>query len=494
MYHLGRVAAPERFSIVAPLDPIGGWRRALALDRGPGAPRAVVLSFVPDEISGDAARLGPILRDAEAAGRFHHPGAVSVLGTETVEGALAVVEAYRPGTSVRALLDAGGRLPADVAARVVIDVSAAVAKAHALDGGDGKALVHGSIDCARIAVAPDGSAMVSGFAVSGGGRPDADVRGLAAVLHEMVAGERPEPTTQKIDAPGIPAELSHALARALGAEPAGPFPSAVAFAEALAAAGPVASRDAVAAYVEAILPRAETHPPALRGALEAGPAADGDAEEVAAENLIVDPTDPAFRTPQRAFAKPLAPASPSRDAATTFRAPPPSRRRSRLPLAVATICAAVGFGGGFAAARLAPEFAAPAPATGPAPEPPAAAAVPAADAPPRPAPAPGAKPPKGGKSAKVTKPSRHGGRAAKAGHAEAVEEAAPPGTGTLDVTAPADADVFLDGRRIGKGNIRIQVNEGAHRIEVRLGPARVVERFSLAPGETWTYAVTPHAL
>jgi hypothetical protein len=61
----------------------------------------------------------------------------------------------------------------------------------------------------------------------------------------------------------------------------------------------------------------------------------------------------------------------------------------------------------------------------------------------------------------------------------------------LDVTAPADAEVFLDGRRVGKGSVRLPVAEGAHRIEVRLGPARVAERFTLAPGETWTYAVAP---
>jgi hypothetical protein len=65
------------------------------------------------------------------------------------------------------------------------------------------------------------------------------------------------------------------------------------------------------------------------------------------------------------------------------------------------------------------------------------------------------------------------------------------GKGILDVTAPPDADVFLDGRRIARGSVKTQIREGDHRIEVRRGAARVAERFTLAPGETWTYEVTP---
>jgi hypothetical protein len=69
--------------------------------------------------------------------------------------------------------------------------------------------------------------------------------------------------------------------------------------------------------------------------------------------------------------------------------------------------------------------------------------------------------------------------------------AAPQGTGLLHVTAPDDADVLLDGHPIGRGEVRVEVPAGAHRIEVRRGEAKVAERFTLAPGETWTYEVTP---
>src|SRR6266508_4040496 len=93
---IGRMAAPERFSILASLPPHGGFRRALALDRG-GAARAVVLAFAPPAVTDDPARLAAVLRDVEAAARLHHPGAAAILGTETVGSELAIVELHRPG-------------------------------------------------------------------------------------------------------------------------------------------------------------------------------------------------------------------------------------------------------------------------------------------------------------------------------------------------------------------------------------------------------------
>jgi hypothetical protein len=66
------------------------------------------------------------------------------------------------------------------------------------------------------------------------------------------------------------------------------------------------------------------------------------------------------------------------------------------------------------------------------------------------------------------------------------------GKGFLDVTAPEGAEVYLDGRRIGSGSLKKhEVWEGEHRLEVRLGPAKTGERFTVAPNETWTYEVTP---
>ncbi|HYG69355.1 MAG TPA: PEGA domain-containing protein, partial [Anaeromyxobacteraceae bacterium] len=62
--------------------------------------------------------------------------------------------------------------------------------------------------------------------------------------------------------------------------------------------------------------------------------------------------------------------------------------------------------------------------------------------------------------------------------------------GWLDVDAPDEAEVFVDGRRVGRGQVRRhQLTEGTHRVEVRLGDARTGETFTVGPRETYTYEV-----
>jgi hypothetical protein len=494
------VSRPERFSVVAPLPPHGEWRRALALDRSGADAQAVVLAHVPHAVLDDPARLAAVVRDVEAAGRLHHPSAVPVLGTQTLEDGLVVVEAHRPGTSLRALLDAGGRLPPDVAVRIAIDACGAVGRAHVLDAGDGKKLVHGAIRPDRILVGEDGAALVTGFGTGAAAEPADDVRALAAVLHECLAGEPPGSPPSSLEEAGISSVLSAAVARGLGAAPDAPR-SAAALVEAVVAAGSVASHADVAAYVDAILPPGEGARGELSRALAA--ALGGNAEEVS-EDYIVEPTDPAVR-PAEPTPEPLPrPPStrPGADPAGVFAAPARSARRSRAPVVAALVCAALGFAAGFGAARLRPSAAPPsssaaaaeAPRPMPTTVPQAAPAPPAAAALPTPAAKAGitTRPPT--RMAATAAAKRTPKRAVKA-PAKTAEKAAaktaPDGKGVLHVAAPAEAEVFLDERPIGKGSVHLEIPEGAHRIEVRLGQNRVAESFSVAAGETWTYDVTP---
>ena len=64
--------------------------------------------------------------------------------------------------------------------------------------------------------------------------------------------------------------------------------------------------------------------------------------------------------------------------------------------------------------------------------------------------------------------------------------------GTLEVTAPSDTEIFVDGHRVGRGDQRVELWEGWHEVEARRGTARVGERFQLSATVTsWRYVVSP---
>ncbi|HYG70654.1 MAG TPA: PEGA domain-containing protein, partial [Anaeromyxobacteraceae bacterium] len=186
------MTSSERFARVAALPSRDGWTTEIAIDRAGGAARAVVLSTVPPEIADDPARLAALVADVEAAARLHHPHVVPVIGLEGLGEGLAIVEAYRPGVTLRALLEGGGRLPAEVAARIAVDACAALAHAAARDAGEGKGLAHGRIAPERLLVGEDGLTAVAGFGAPGpGATPAGDAAALAAVVYESITGEPP---------------------------------------------------------------------------------------------------------------------------------------------------------------------------------------------------------------------------------------------------------------------------------------------------------------
>ncbi|ACL66078.1 PEGA domain protein [Anaeromyxobacter dehalogenans 2CP-1] len=595
------MTANERFQVITPLHDAAGWRRALAVDRRGGAPRAVVLAYAPPGLTDDPTRLAALVRDAEAAARVHHPNAVPVLGLETLGEALVAVEAHRRGATLRALLDGGGRLPPELVLRAGLDACAALAAVHAVDAGEGQPLAHGALAPERVLVADDGSCLLSGLGTGGAGNPAGDLRALGAILHECLAGEPPPAAPVPLEGPGIPPALAAVVDRALGAGGHEPFPSADALGEALAGALPAAPPEAMAAYLEAILPAGEGErgevlrmvaralsPAGAERAVPVRPAPEITAE-VSAELVapfparrpaaVVTPATvpapapaapvaevaaaPATASAALAAAVPVeipapvlvgaaaaaaqpAPVSlaPPPDAAITFAAPaPPPRSALPIVLGIAVAMAGVGFGIGFVLSRSQPRAAAPAaapiaaapapvaappaprataPAPAPAPEPPADAApaerTPAAPEPRRAAAAPAPSlaitaEPEGdvyvdgkrvGRSPVTVPVSRGDHRVRLRNAAEGVDvqkrvTARGQGTavrfalgrGVLAVTAPPGTEVRVDGRRVGEGSVKVQLWEGAHQVEARLGEARVQERFELRPNETWTYAVTP---
>ncbi|HET6923402.1 MAG TPA: PEGA domain-containing protein, partial [Anaeromyxobacteraceae bacterium] len=64
------------------------------------------------------------------------------------------------------------------------------------------------------------------------------------------------------------------------------------------------------------------------------------------------------------------------------------------------------------------------------------------------------------------------------------------GKGTLTVTAPEGAVIFLDGRKVGAGGVQdLPVYEGTHNLTVQLGQARNDHAFRIGPAETYRYDV-----
>jgi hypothetical protein len=284
------MATTDRFEIIAPLPSSAGFRRVLAVDRA-GPPRAVVLAFAPARVADDPIRIAALARDAEAAARVRHPNVVPVDGLETVGGAIAIVERHRPGPSLRDLLDAGGRLPPDVAARIVADACTGLARVHALDPGDGRPLAHGGLAAERLVLGEDGGTSISGLGAGLGEDPAADVRALAAVLHECLAGDPPASPPCPLDSPGVPPALGAVVDLALGATGGQPLRSAAVLGEAIAAALPLAAREAVAAYVEAILPAAEGERAAVARLMARTMGEEAEVELV--EELVEERTAPA---------------------------------------------------------------------------------------------------------------------------------------------------------------------------------------------------------
>jgi hypothetical protein len=516
---------PERYHLVAPLPPLGGWRRMLALDRRGGPTGPVVLSFAPPAIVEDPVRLTALSRDAEAGARVHQANVVQVIGLETVDDQLALVQPYRAGNTLRSLLDASGRLPAELAVRIACDAAAGLTALHAVDPGDGQPLAHGALSAERIVVTEEGTSLVEGVGTGAGRSPADDIRALAAVLAEAITGERPASHPEPLDVPGVPPALAAVIDRALGAAPGGPFPTAAALGEAMAAAFAPATVEAVAVYAEAAAPPAVVgRPPPLP-----------EAPEVSAE-LIHPVSPPIVEETPSAGTPALADRTPVPDAAITFPVPPAGAVRKRRPLALLLVALAlVGFGVGFALSRLSPGSR-PAPAAEPsrasmaAPEPPAPAASPAASPAPAPAPAPeqaaapAKKPAAPSLSVTATPPGevlvdgKPAGRSpvqveVEAGvhevhlvnRAEGVDlrrkvNVKAPATPVrfqlarvvLEVTAPADTEVWVDGKRVGKGDMKVELWEGWHEVEARRGGARAHERRELtAENSPWTYVVTP---
>jgi hypothetical protein len=296
----------------------------LFLEDGSAA-RVVRIVYLPGVDA--AAREGLEREVSRAADALHHPHVEPPLGLGEVDGRLAVAVEYADGETLAEILAVGGRLPPEVAARIVRDACFAMDFAHQ-EGQDGNPILHGWLRPSNLLVCRSGVTLVSGFGVGlarsaedlmpwqspeqvlGGPRAasrSSDVHGLGLVLHACLAGENPferEPDPDVailsrapplLEPLGVPSALAAVVRRALSVKAPDRFTDPRDLARAIEQAVPdLASPSVVAAWSESLFPAGMgirvVRQRAIDGAMAA--AARGDARRPEKESLPVPLPEP----------------------------------------------------------------------------------------------------------------------------------------------------------------------------------------------------------
>ena len=120
--------------------------------------RTVAIKVLPQELSADPGFAARFHREAKAMARLDHPNIVRVFEFgKTSAGLLYFTMEYVDGGDLKRLLAANGRLPAPHAAKVMLDVCAALECAHHAG------TIHRDIKPANILLTADGRAKVADF-------------------------------------------------------------------------------------------------------------------------------------------------------------------------------------------------------------------------------------------------------------------------------------------------------------------------------------------
>ncbi|HQR29751.1 MAG TPA: protein kinase, partial [Anaeromyxobacteraceae bacterium] len=216
------------------------------------------------------ARLGLLRHLARSADALHHPHIQSTLGLDESDGRLSLAVDHADGETLAEILAVGGRLPPEIAARILRDACDAIHFAHE-DGMEHGPIVHGWLRPAHLLVCRSGVTLVAGFGAGhsrsaadlvpwqspeqilggpGAASRASDVHGLGLVLHAALAGENPferepEPDVALLSraAPlleplGVPPALAAVVRRALAVKASDRFASAAAMARAIEEAVP----------------------------------------------------------------------------------------------------------------------------------------------------------------------------------------------------------------------------------------------------------------
>ncbi|MCB9662135.1 MAG: protein kinase [Sandaracinaceae bacterium] len=246
------------------------------LGRDPELDRPVAIKTVRDlGMSPDALAtfLERFRNEARAAARLHHPHIVQVydVGEDPTSGPFLVFE-YVAGATLKQTLRAHGPLEPEVVCRISDELGSAIAMAHQ------NGIIHRDIKPDNVLLTPDGGAKLADFGIAripnatltregqflgtpcyaapetldrGNYGAHSDLFSFAAMLYELISGERAFPGTDAVavahkvlhDKPlplrqagrnvNIPAGVEAVIMRALEKDPKARFPHVPAFADAL---------------------------------------------------------------------------------------------------------------------------------------------------------------------------------------------------------------------------------------------------------------------
>ncbi len=122
--------------------------------------RSVAVKVLHQEISDQPDQLERFRREARAVAQLSHPNVVAVIDAGEDGGYPYIVFEYVPGETLKARIDAAGRLPLDEAAAYAIEIGRGLAAAHA------HRLIHRDVKPQNVLIDAEGRAKVTDFGIA----------------------------------------------------------------------------------------------------------------------------------------------------------------------------------------------------------------------------------------------------------------------------------------------------------------------------------------
>jgi hypothetical protein len=189
-------AQPKRVGSFELLDEIGqGGMGVVYLARQPTLDRMVVLKKIRRELLVDPGIVERFQREARAAAAVHHQNIVSVYDSFEARGDHYIAQEFVDGHDLRSILTQLGRLDAEVAALIALEVARGLEEIHT------RGIVHRDLKPANILIGATGETKIADFGIAvvptadGLTRPGIMVGSIPYMAPEQILGQRADHRT-----------------------------------------------------------------------------------------------------------------------------------------------------------------------------------------------------------------------------------------------------------------------------------------------------------